>query len=46
LDIRVRGEKVGWVFEDLGGGIDACFREVLGLDSSHLEAIQADSLES
>lgn len=36
------------VFETIDemGGIDAFMREVLGLDSSHLEAIRADLLES
>jgi hypothetical protein len=38
LDSPLRVEKVGWVVDEQGG-IAARMREVLGLDSSHLEAI-------
>jgi hypothetical protein len=39
-------KKVGWVVEDMRGGIDAFMREGLEFDFSHLEAIRAGMLES
>jgi len=41
--LRFELKKVGWVVEDMGGGIDAFMREVPGLDSSHLEATRGRS---